>query len=443
MLDARKIRDYYEVHYPFTAKHIPCQPTGNLIQMQKWLRICRAKHGICNNWYPRLDTKAYRPTRILELDENSARLRCDTQVIDNFEYLALSHMWGEDLSTQLLLTDSTLGQFQEAIPIHKLSSIFSEAIRITRSLGFSYLWVDSLCIIQHSAVDWTREANMMSAVYNNAVCTIAFLFPPNIGFCQARDDLRALTPCLVRGVPGRSCLGVIPRVEKRSRFLSDNWPLSSRAWVLQEHLLSPRTILYGHRTIMWECGQEFYDELASPRMLSDINGLLVYSLKTDVRIGRYNLNQSPDPKSPDARVRTGEIHETFPDWARLIREYRKRDLSHASDRIMAMVGIARAFHSASGYTYLAAMWREHLPRSLLWYIETAKVRIAAEPFLIRELPSNPVPTWSWLAGPIYRHCDVVIPGGSSRRWDPKLFVAKFLHFRWSDGPVNHSSNSLP
>jgi len=105
---------------------------------------------------------------------------------------------------------------------------------------------------------------------------------------------------------------------------------------------------------------------------------------------------------------------------------------------MAIVGIARAFQSEHGFTYLAGMWKEHLPRSLLWYIETAKVRKMAEPFLIREPPSKPVPTWSWLVGPIYVHCDVVIPGGGSKRWNPGLYEAKFLCFRWPKEPVNYS-----
>jgi len=428
--------NYPELTFPFVAKHIPRQPTGNLVQVQRWLQTCRAEHYRCSNWFSRLDTKGRRPTRILELNKYGVRLRCDPQAVDNFKYLALSHMWGKDLSTQVLLTNSTLPEFQEAIPIHRLSSTSIEAIRITRSLGFSYLWIDSLCIIQDSTTDWTNEAEMMSAVYNNAVCTIAFLFPPNVGFCQVREDPRALTPCVVGHPPWwERGIYIVPKEEKLSRFSSSNWPLSSRAWVLQEQLLSPRTILYGHRTIMWECGQEFYDELA-------FSGEEIYSrvaLKPNIHMSRYQPSQTTESISLDARVeRRVKKLGVFPQWARLIREYRRRNLSHSSDRLMAIVGIARAFQSEHGFTYLAGTWREHLPRSLLWYIETARVRKMAEPFLVRELPSKPVPTWSWLVGPIYVYCDVVIPGGGISNWNPNLFVAKFLHFRWSNEPVNHN-----
>jgi len=297
-----KPNDKYRFEFPFMTKHIPRQPTDNLAQMQGWLCNCRAKHDTCNNWYPGLNSKGYRPTRIVELNEDGARLRCDPQTIDNFEYLALSHMWGEDHSTRLLLTTSTLQEFQEAVPMHRLSSIFNEAIRITRGLGFSYLWLDSLCIIQDSTIDWTNEANMMSAVYNNAVCTIAFLFPPDVGFCQVRDDPRALTPCIVRGTPWGGGIYIVPKEEKISRFISSNWPLSSRAWVLQEQLLSPRTIFYGHRTIMWECGLKFYDELAfsDPGVDGGRGGRV--ALKPNIHMSRCQPNQTTQSISLDARL---------------------------------------------------------------------------------------------------------------------------------------------
>ncbi|OAG13928.1 HET-domain-containing protein, partial [Alternaria alternata] len=179
------------------AQHVPRQSKDNLVQIRRWLDTCRSKHDRCNNWCSRLGTKGRRPTRVLELSDNAVRLRCNLQAIDSFEYLALSHMWGTNPSQQLRLTASTLQEFEKIIPLELLPSIFAEAIQITRHLGFRYLWIDSLCIIQDSKHDWTAEANLMSAVYNNAVCTIAVLFPPQVAFSstQFRDDPRHLTPC--------------------------------------------------------------------------------------------------------------------------------------------------------------------------------------------------------------------------------------------------------
>ena len=46
---------------------------------------------------------------------------------------------------------------------------------MTRGLSFSYLWIDSLCIIQDDEADWAQEALFMGDVYSSAACVIAAL----------------------------------------------------------------------------------------------------------------------------------------------------------------------------------------------------------------------------------------------------------------------------
>ena len=50
---------------------------------------------------------------------------------------------------------------------------FQDAITVTRYLGFHYIWIDSLCIVQDDNEDWARESAKMSSIYANAVLTIA------------------------------------------------------------------------------------------------------------------------------------------------------------------------------------------------------------------------------------------------------------------------------
>ncbi|KAM5521195.1 HET domain-containing protein [Fusarium oxysporum f. sp. phaseoli] len=40
----------------------------------------------------------------------------------------------------------------------KIPKTFQGAITVTQKLGFRYLWIGSLCIIQEDVVDWAREA---------------------------------------------------------------------------------------------------------------------------------------------------------------------------------------------------------------------------------------------------------------------------------------------
>ena len=435
---------------PFGARYISREPVDNLIQIQKWLDTCTSKHVECNDWCSRLETKGLRPTRVLELNDTGIRLRCNPNDIYNFKYLALSHMWGKDPAKQLRLVSSTLQDFQMGIPLDTLPHIFTEAIRITRYLGFKYLWIDSLCIIQDSKSDWTAEANMMSAVYNNAICTIAFVLPPDVSYtsAQCRGDPRASTPCIIRE-PTRAGRGIVVRPWFYKRIAEEvhrGWPLSSRAWTLQEQVLSPRTVFWGDRTIKWECVETFCDELTGElavqsRGHSD-------SLSNKVLLSKERIWEPNETSSTDSTLsqieNDGIPYETLSNWAALVNRYRRRDLTQASDRIMAFAGIAQAFQAEHGLTYLAGMWKEHLPRSLMWHIYDP----ANRPGIISSIPESPVlesvPTWSFFASPVYSsRLDRSIE--LRHNWDDwdyyfeqNLFSATFLHFTWSNNPVNRN-----
>lgn len=74
------------------------------------------------------------------------------------------------------MATTTLGTLQSrltSIPLPKLPKSFREAILITRRLGYEYIWIDSLCIIQDDPADWERESAKMADIYENAVLTLA------------------------------------------------------------------------------------------------------------------------------------------------------------------------------------------------------------------------------------------------------------------------------
>lgn len=113
---------------------------------------------------------------------------------------------------------------------------FKHAIEITKRLGYRYLWIDSLCIVQDSPEDWKTESLTMTTVYRNSTLTISALWGSD-----------SHTGCFVK----RSPFAIFPcRIVKTSRYeffalpsgqlnsSSDSCgPLLKRAWVLQERLL--------------------------------------------------------------------------------------------------------------------------------------------------------------------------------------------------------------
>lgn len=86
------------------------------------------------------------------------------------KYVAPSHCWG--ITNTAILKNGTLRTMTDGIDWSKLPKTFQGAIYVTRRLGFRYLWIDYLCIIQDSPEDWSKESGTMHAVYANCVLTI-------------------------------------------------------------------------------------------------------------------------------------------------------------------------------------------------------------------------------------------------------------------------------
>lgn len=85
--------------------------------------------------------------------------------------MTVSHRLGTAEFTKL--TEKVLQSFKLGISIEWLPKTFRDAVAIARWLDVHYLWIDSLCIIQGSEVDWSKEAGLMSDVYQHAFCNIA------------------------------------------------------------------------------------------------------------------------------------------------------------------------------------------------------------------------------------------------------------------------------
>jgi hypothetical protein len=69
----------------------------------------------------------------------------------SIRYFALSHCWGGRIAH--VLTSETLPQMIQSVNYNQLARNFQDAVTFTRQMGLSYLWIDSLCIIQGSHPD--------------------------------------------------------------------------------------------------------------------------------------------------------------------------------------------------------------------------------------------------------------------------------------------------
>ena len=81
----------------------------------------------------------------------------------DLEYMALSHCWGS--KPLLTLTQTSVERLKKSILISELPKTSQDAVIVAATwFHCDYLWINSLCIIQDSAVDWRKESVGMRGI---------------------------------------------------------------------------------------------------------------------------------------------------------------------------------------------------------------------------------------------------------------------------------------
>lgn len=252
------------------VNYYPNENTGgaaSVALVKQWIDRCLREHPSCaKNTAP--DTY---PTRLLEIIGTEIRLVETEDGAVTGPYVALSHCWGKNPSNLLLTTDNEQ-TLQAGIPRADLPLTFREAVDVTDRLGFRYIWIDSLCIIQagpRKVADWTREVRLMAAVYSNSVLNLAASDSAHSGagmfrnrsINEARPVMMTFpTPVSRRDgslrwavtAPARPHVLVTPGVLEHG---VGHFPLDQRAWVCQERLLAPRKAHFAKSQVFWECAE--------------------------------------------------------------------------------------------------------------------------------------------------------------------------------------------
>lgn len=380
--------------------------------VQEWLGECIQAHRSCSNQA----VEDFAPTRLLELDTSGLepvfRLIDGCSIGPEEPYVTLSHCWGSGSAKEklrLLTTNDCI--LRGGLLVSSLPRLFRDAFEIVERLGVSYIWIDRLCIIQDSSEDWEAEAATMQTVYQNGFLNIAALGArDDQDGCFFERDPRLVAPTMIDLSPpnlGRGSLlspVVPPSVSSKLlyRFSAEDecWrpafagePLLGRAWVLQERILAARNLYFGRRQVFWECGEASRCE-TMPRG----RDLVRPSLPSIPR-----APQSEDGEPVRRRWKTlidaacgvprGPL-DSDNGWHSVVRRYCECNLTFPTDKLVALSGLAKDMNSRllqrghadeGSDAYLAGIWRDTMPQSLLWTLKKPGIR----PNLYR------APSWSW------------------------------------------------
>lgn len=174
---------------------------------------------------------------------------------DDLKYAALSHQWGS-IPFRKSTTDN-IKEHLSGILTRRLPQSFQDAAKVTEALGLTYLWIDSLCIVQEGEkADFDEEAPKMEDIYSSAYCVLAASSASGAseGFLKRPSGTEQ---CPVKRVDleheGRREFLVAPAIDDFQRDVLES-TLETRGWVLQEHALARRTLFFTNNQTYFECG---------------------------------------------------------------------------------------------------------------------------------------------------------------------------------------------
>ncbi|KAL1625667.1 cytosolic leucyl tRNA synthetase [Diplodia seriata] len=337
----------------------------------KWLTRCDDEHQRCQ--VEADDT----PSRLLFLgsddsgDGDAFRLvDCPPVGEKTLRYAAFSYCWGGD--QEYKTTKDNKSAYYSNIPHETLAPFKSitDAIHVARRLGLSYLWIDSLCIVQDDAEDKGREIGKMQDIYAGAYVTIsaACAQTSRDGFLDSMaddsQDFEMDYPCI------DGATGAVFLTKDQITSDRDDQPIDARAWTYQEYFLSPRVLVFERRKVRWRCFTEAHEDGGH----DNDSGFKLLNSGMLARMGPAELGQ---------------------EWSLAVERYSRRYLTVQSDKLPAMAGIAARFARflANGdrpSRYLAGVWESGLARQLAWDASWGNARSVRQPRRLAHAP-----TWSW------------------------------------------------
>ncbi len=343
------------------------------------------------------------PTRVVDVGGRSGKKEPSVFVTDGClgKYIALSYCWGDGVKHEIKLKKATYQAMVGRIDEQRMTQTHREALQLARQLGFRYVWIDALCIIQDSNEDWQTESLKMTEVYGNAELTLVagrasdstkgFVANPYRPVIEHRR-LEYINPATPSAGPSEVFVGL-----PRSR---ETGPVSDRAWCFQESLLSRRSIVFGAEQLCFRCQERSVFE----------DGEV-----TANREGRYILNEFPSRMTDSVAHQETMLRQ----WYWLVDQYSFRSIFDPHDIFAALMGLARAVQKQLGCRYLAGLWEADLVRGLLWLGRNDVVfgaprgkgklaltrpveRNTKKPAHVLGRPATRAPSWSWASveGPV-------------------------------------------
>ena len=331
--------------------------------LDNWIDTCRREHSGCNE--PSKDTGAestFLPSRLIHtLNPQHPHLvtRDELNTQTGTDYATVSHKWRRDTMPKLLR--SNLHEMRQHIQIHLLPKVFQDSITLCQRLGIRYLWIDALCLIQDDPEDCQKEIAKMGEIYSMAVLNIgaqAAAMDSSLGLYAHAKDMGTLKPIRLRFERRNFNKNLIAYSFEAGSTI-DASALMKRGWVLQERMLSIRSVYFGTK-LTWECAEMLATEIFPGGV--PFHGIEYWGITHPLRL-RAMLSTGANTKRD---VSKAELHER---WLTVVSKFSSCRLTFEKDALPAISGLAKAFSTCLQERYVAGLWEGECLQGLLWYCD--------------------------------------------------------------------------
>ncbi|KAI2785368.1 HET-domain-containing protein [Daldinia loculata] len=387
----------------------------------KWPHVARGWLDDCQQNHQCTVNSTFRPTRLIDVRDPLHPHLVETGSIEIEDYVTLSYVWGA--KQNYTLTRDTLPIKLDGLDIQSIPSSVADAMDVTRKLGFRYIWVDALCIIQDSPEDKLNELPLMAKIYQHSAMTISAANSPGASESFLKPPLppafkvQPFHITIGKGVPQFPYIKLSLGFREEAPDLKD--PIDSRGWTLQEWALSSRRLRFTSQGIQWTCNKL----IADPSSLKEHRDPPI-QFSPDGYVQNYFGEASAIISSPwesrlshryaiDEAYKRREMSMT---WIEIRSQYAQRSLSFPTDKLSAISAVAAMAAEDNGMTYLAGLWKETLLVDLQWY------------YIFRSYPTNSLstvtttqepsdeytaPSWSWAS---VKYDNGTLYPKQSRKW---------------------------
>ncbi|KAJ9504305.1 hypothetical protein H2202_000361 [Exophiala xenobiotica] len=280
----------------------------------------------------------------------------------------------------------------ECTPLPKrLPRTIEDAMTLSHLLGYRYLWIDALCIVQDDTIEEKiSHLTNMKAIYSQARLTIVAAAGAHVdhglsGISAARKVKQHSE--LVKGLRLATMFPSFSELENSSELL---W--NTRGWTFQEKLLSRRILLFTEYQVYFKCSESIWTE----EIVLE-TGRISKSVEARPRKYCWQPDRARDAGNTWAHVLKcfnpqlqvedeWEYLGGFLGYAAAVQEYTKRELSDPTDVLFAFSGILETMEDVTG-KFICGLPEDYFLESLLWYPEIGSLQHYNH-------EAN-LPSWTW------------------------------------------------